>query len=81
MWLERLNVLGLPALGAFYDVELNSLTFLEGAKAVTFDRGVMYENIIARRTAEKSELADLWNDSEDGGARWLEGLTAIGARL
>jgi hypothetical protein len=33
------------------------------------------------RIAERSELAELWNESEDGGVRWLEGLSAIGARL
>ena len=33
------------------------------------------------RIAEQSELSELWNESEDGGARWLESLSAIGVRL
>ena len=33
------------------------------------------------RIAEQSELAELWNESEDGGVRWIESLSAIGARL
>ncbi len=33
------------------------------------------------RIAERSELAELWSESEDGGLRWIESLSAIGARL
>ena len=33
------------------------------------------------RIAERSELAELWNEAEDGGMQWLENLSAIGARL
>ena len=51
--LEDLDALRLPALGALHDVELNLLTFLEGAEAIALDGGVMHKNILAIRPAEK----------------------------
>jgi len=53
--LESLNVLSLPALGALYDIELNGLAFLERTETIALNGGVMYENIVACCTAEKSE--------------------------
>jgi hypothetical protein len=43
--LDSLDVLGLEALGAAHDVELNALTFLEAAEAVRADRGEVNENV------------------------------------
>jgi hypothetical protein len=53
--LESLNVLCLPALGAFDDIELNALAFLERTEAVRLDCTVMHEDIVAIFTADKSE--------------------------
>ena len=56
VYLCRLNVLGLEALGATHDVELNALTFLKAAEAVRVDCGEMYEDVfvvaLARNKAE-----------------------------
>src|SRR5262249_32145596 len=55
-YLDRLNVLGLEALGAAYDVELYALTFLEAAETVRADRREVHEDIfvvaLARNEAE-----------------------------
>jgi hypothetical protein len=55
-YLNRLNVLGLEALGAAHDVELHALAFLKAAEAVRVDRGEVNEDIfvvaLARNEAE-----------------------------
>jgi hypothetical protein len=52
--LDAFDVLRLPALGAFYDVELNLLTFLQAAKAVCLDGGEVNENVLAILAADKT---------------------------
>ncbi len=53
--LESLNVLCLPALGAFDDIELDALAFLERTESVRLDGGVMDEYVVAILTADESE--------------------------
>jgi hypothetical protein len=53
-WLNRLDVLGLPALGAFDHVELNLLTFLQAAESICLDRGEVYEDILSILAADES---------------------------
>jgi hypothetical protein len=53
--LQGLNVLCLPALGAFHHVELNCLTLLEGAEALCLNGGVVDENIFPALAADESE--------------------------
>jgi hypothetical protein len=53
--LERLNVLCLPAFGAFHHVELNCLTLLESAEALCLNGGVVNENIFPALAADESE--------------------------
>ncbi len=53
--LEDLNVLSLPALGALHHVELHRLAFLQTAEAIGLNRGVVDENILAIRAAQKSK--------------------------
>jgi hypothetical protein len=36
---------------------------------------------VLRKVADGSELAELWNENDDGGACWVESLSAIGVRL
>jgi len=55
LWLEGLNVFGLPAFGAFDDVELHALAFLERTEAVGLNGGVMHEDILAAGSADKTE--------------------------
>jgi len=45
--LDSLNVLGLPALGAFGHLELHGLPFLQAAKASGLNGGEMHEDIVA----------------------------------
>src|SRR5215469_10500873 len=45
--LDRLDVLCLPALGAFHNVKLYLLTFLKAAEAAGLNGGEMNENILA----------------------------------
>ena len=52
--LDAFDVLRLPALGAFYDVELNLLTFLQAAKAVCLDGGEVNENVLATLAADET---------------------------
>src|SRR5271155_5641987 len=52
--LARLNVLRLPALGAFGHVELHGLAFLQAAEAASLNRGEMHENVFAILTADKA---------------------------
>ena len=52
--LDSLNVLGLPALGAFDYVELNGLTFLEAAETAGLDGRVVNENVFAVLTADEA---------------------------
>jgi len=52
--LDALDVLCLPALGAFYHVELNLLTFLQAAKTACLDGGEVNENVLAILAADKS---------------------------
>jgi hypothetical protein len=52
--LDAFDVLCLPALGAFDDVELNLLTFLQAAKTVCLDGGEVNENVLAILAADKT---------------------------
>ncbi len=52
--LESLNVLGLPALGSFHDVELHGLAFLQAAEAGGPDGAVMYEYILTILAADEA---------------------------
>jgi hypothetical protein len=52
--LDALDVLSLPALGAFDHVELDLLTFLEAAESAGLNGGEMYEYILAVLAADKS---------------------------
>jgi len=52
--LDAFDVLSLPALGAFDDIELNLLTFLQAAKAVCLDGGEVNENVLAILAADKT---------------------------
>jgi hypothetical protein len=51
--LERLDVLGLPALGAFDNVELNLLAFLQAAESVRLDGGEVNEYVFAVLAADE----------------------------
>jgi len=52
--LDSLNVLSLPALGAFGDVELHGLAFLEAAEAARLNRGEMHKDVFATLTADET---------------------------
>jgi hypothetical protein len=52
--LDALDVLCLPALGAFYYVKLNLLTFLQAAKPVGLNGGEVNENVFAVLAADES---------------------------
>ena len=52
--LDAFDVLCLPALGAFYYIELNLLTFLQAAKTVCLNGGEMDENIFTILAADKT---------------------------
>jgi putative heme iron utilization protein len=53
-YLDSLDVLRLPALGAFGHVELHGLAFLQAAEATSLNRGEMHENVFAILTADKA---------------------------
>jgi hypothetical protein len=42
-----LDVLGFQTLGAFHNLELNGFSFVQGFEALSLDRGVMNEHILA----------------------------------
>ena len=52
--LDGLDVLGLPALRTFYDIELNLLAFLEAAESVRLDGGEVDEHVFAVLTADET---------------------------
>src|SRR5882762_8660969 len=52
--LDALDVLGLPALGAFDHVKLHLLTFLQAAEAAGLNGGEMHEYILAVLAADES---------------------------
>ena len=52
--LERLYILSLPALGAFRNVELHGLPFLETLEPACLDCGEMHKNILAALTADEA---------------------------
>src|ERR1700730_6950430 len=52
--LDRLNVLGLPALLAFGHVELHLLPFLQAAEAASLNSGEMHENILPILTTDEA---------------------------
>ena len=52
--LDALDVLCLPALGAFDHVELHLLTFLEAAESACLNGGEMYEDILAVLAADET---------------------------
>jgi len=51
---DSLNVLGLPALGAFGHVELYRLPFLQAAKAAGLNGGEMHKDIFTVLTADEA---------------------------
>src|SRR6201747_569240 len=53
--LHEANDLCLPALGALDDIELNRLTLLQRTEAVALNRGVVDENVLTGRAAQKSK--------------------------
>jgi hypothetical protein len=53
--LQNLNVLSLPALGAFLDIELNRLAFLEAAESLCLNGGVVDEYVLTVLAADKTE--------------------------
>ena len=53
-YLDSLNVLGLPALGAFGHVELHRLAFLEAAKTASLNRGEVHKHILPVLTADEA---------------------------
>jgi hypothetical protein len=53
--LQNLNVVRLPALGALHNVKLHGLAFLQRAKAIRLDGGVVNENILTTLAAQKSK--------------------------
>ncbi len=52
--LDSLNVLSLPALGAFGHVELDGLAFLQAAEAAGLNRGEMHEDVFAILAADET---------------------------
>jgi hypothetical protein len=52
--LRRLDVLGLPPLGALYYVELHLLAFLQAAESAGLNRGEVYKHVLAGLTADKT---------------------------
>ena len=52
--LDAFYVLCLPAFRAFYNVELNLLTFLQAFKAACLDGGEVNENVLAILAADKT---------------------------
>jgi len=52
--LQNLHVLCLPTLGAFDDIELHWLAFLQAAKSVRLNCGEMNEDILAIFPADKA---------------------------
>src|SRR5579871_2237014 len=52
--LDALDVLCLPALGAFDYVKLHLLTFLEAAESARLNGGEMHEDILAVLAADKT---------------------------
>jgi hypothetical protein len=53
-YLDSLNVLSLPALGAFGDVELHRLAFLQAAESARLNRREVHEDVFAILTADKA---------------------------
>jgi len=53
-YLDRGNVLRLPALGALDHVELHLLAFLQALEAASLNRGEMHENVFAILTADET---------------------------
>jgi hypothetical protein len=51
--LDALDVLCLPALRAFHNVELNLLAFLKAAETVGLDGGEVYKYVLAVLAADK----------------------------
>jgi hypothetical protein len=52
--LDSLNVLSLPALGAFGDVELYGLAFLQAAETARLNRREVHEYVFATLTADET---------------------------
>jgi len=52
--LDSLNVLGLPALGAFSHVELDGLAFLQAAEPARLDRREMHEYVLATLATDET---------------------------
>jgi hypothetical protein len=52
--LRRLYILSLPALGAFYYIELDLLAFLQAAESTGLDRREVNENVFAVLAADET---------------------------
>ena len=52
--LDAFDVFCLPALGAFYNVELNLLSFLQAAETIRLDSGEVNKHVLAILTADKT---------------------------
>src|SRR5437764_9922851 len=52
--LQRLHILGLPALGALDHIELHLLTFLQAAESIRLNGREVYKHVLAVLTADKS---------------------------
>jgi len=53
--LERLNLVGLQALGALGHDEANALTFLQGLETITHNRAEMHEKVFTIGAADEAE--------------------------
>ena len=62
--LDSLNVLSLPAFGAFGHIELHGLSFLQAAKASSLNSGEMYEDVLTVLTADEAISRDSLKLSE-----------------
>ena len=53
-WLDRLHILGLPALGAFDHIELNLLTLLQAAESTRLDGGEVHKHVLTILAADET---------------------------
>jgi len=53
-YLDRLNILSLPALWTFGHVELHRLPFLQAAKPTSLSGGEMHEDVLSRLAADEA---------------------------
>ena len=53
--LQRLNLLGLPAFGAFHHFELHCLTFFKATESIRLNGGEVNEHVLTGLTADESK--------------------------